>query len=83
MSRYHSRNRSPLTPPTDLVGQRVRWSPKDAQGTRMAAQIATVTAYDPAARTLTVEQSKPVSPWSPEPTRTATIPLSHGPFTII
>jgi hypothetical protein len=75
-------NRSRLTPPAELVGNLVTWTPKDARGRRTTRQVATVTGYDPAARTLTVEQSKPVSPWSPAPTRVATVPLSHGPFTI-
>ena len=83
MSRYYSHPRSPLTPPAELVGHLVAWTPKDAQGKRTARQAARVTAYDAEARTLTVEQSKPVSPWSPEPTRVATIPLSSGPFTLV
>ena len=73
--------RSALTPPAELVGQLVSWTPKDARGRRTTRQTARVTGWDPAARTLTVEQSKEVSPWSPNPTRTARVPLSHGPFT--
>jgi hypothetical protein len=80
--RSRRRTRSRLTPPAELVGNLVAWTPKDARGQRTTRQVATVTGYDPAARTLTVEQSKPVSPWSPEPTRVATVPLSHGPFTV-
>lgn len=75
------RTRPPLTPPADLVGRWVTWTPRDTRGHRTTRQTARVLAWNPDTRLLTVEQSKPVSPWSPEPTRTAVVPLHHGPFT--
>ena len=75
-------SRPPLTPPADLVGQRVSWRPKDRTGKRMGRQLGYVTAYDPDARTLTLSVQQAVSMWQPNPERSVTVPLSSGPFTV-
>ena len=74
---------TPLTPPTELVGMHVKWRPKGGDGKRGAPAFGKVTTYDAEARTLTIEVRQTVSPWQPNPTRTVTIGLSHGPFTVI
>lgn len=75
--------RSALTPPAELVGQVVTWSVRDAQGRRSTGRIrGRVVGFDAAARALSVEISQQVSMWQPNPTRTVTIPLAHGPFAV-
>jgi hypothetical protein len=74
--------RAPLTPPAELIGHTVSWQPKTPDGRRTAKVHGHVTAYDATARTLTLEIQQPVSMWQPNPTRTVTVSLSAGPFTI-
>lgn len=74
-------NRAPLTPPAELVGKLVRWSPKRADGKRNPAVTGWVDAFDSEARTLTIRVPQETSYWQPNPERVVTVPLSSGPFT--
>lgn len=78
---YYRNSRSPLTPPADLIGQRVSWRPKGADGKRHPAVYGRVASYDAAARTLTITVQLTVSAWQTKPERDVTVPLSSGPFT--
>ena len=81
-NRYGRTYRAPLTPPAELVERHVTWRPKRADGGRNSAVRGYVTGYDADARTLTIEVRQETSMWQPDPTRTVTIPLAHGPFTL-
>lgn len=72
-----------LKPPAELVNEQVEWTPKDAVGRRGSRQIGRVISFDVQGRTLDIEVSQAVSMWQPNPTRSVTIALSSGPFTVM
>lgn len=76
-------NRAPLTPPAELVGQFVTWSPKGQDGRRRAAVYGWCDAVDLDARTITLRIPQEVSPWQPNPERVVTLALSAGPFRVV
>ena len=82
-ARRTGRRSANLTPPAELVGHMVRWAPKRPDGKRNPAVVGRVESFDNTTRTLTIVVSVPVSAWQPNPTRTATVPLSSGPFTVV
>jgi hypothetical protein len=81
--RTRRRARTPLTPPAELVGQRVTWRPKRPDGTRTPAVYGYVQSADETARTLTIRVQQTVTAWQPHPHQDITVSLSQGPFTRI